>query len=234
MNIHKLCLPKWLSLSKIEFANIAIAAIGIAMIGCSTLIPAEIDSFNKKLLSIVGDLGVGLFPTGGIGFILERIQNRKERRERNNKRLAILRLINAAIHGYLNVICNASVAQNSRLKGENVFEIVGNLNEELQSENIADEVKALALLVDRLKMSFGSTDPLFIVADVFETVEIKHFESLLHDGENLLHTLHMGYEAMDGRSSFLSYLQIACLEIPECKGFAEMVSNGDNIYVPNT
>lgn len=225
---------RWISFTRVEIVNLVIALIGILMIVYSTLTPAENESVQEKMLALIGDLGIGLFPTGIIGFFLERIQNRNEDREKNNKRLAILRLINNAIHGYLNVICNSAIKQKSQLKLKTVFEIVDNLNEGLFIEKIDGEAEALAILVDRLRMSFGSTDPLFIVADVFETIEIKYFESLLQDGESLLQMLDMSNGVSKKRNSFLSYVKIACSEIPECKGFVDMISDGDNIFVPNS
>lgn len=232
MHFLKSTVHKLKSLTKIEFANILVTIFGITMIVCSTLISVERESIEEKLLSLLGDLGIGLLPTGVLGFVIERIQNRNKEREKNNKRSAILRLFNNALHGYLNVICNAAIAGKGCLKGENIFEIINALNSELHIEHITDEKEAIQLVVERLQMCFETRDPLFIVADVFETIEINHFELILQEGKNLLRLLHNNEKIGESRSSFLSYLQVACSEIPEFRNYMKMVSDGDNIYTP--
>lgn len=219
--------------TKLEIVNLVVAVIGIAMILCSSLLTVEPETSCSKFLSIVGDLGIGIFPTGVIGFALERMQNRSKEQEKRGKRLAILRLFNNAVHGYLNVICNSAIKINSNLKSKKLFDITRAVNsEEIQIDLSDEEKNALTLLVERLQESFGATNPLYIVTDVFETIEITHFEMLLRDGNNLLYSINERKNVMDMRSSFLSYLQTTCLAISECNYFNEMISDGDNIYIP--
>ncbi len=219
--------------TKLEVVNLVVAVIGIAMILCSSLFTVEQEPHCSTLLSIVGDLGIGIFPTGVIGFALERMQNRSKEKEKRDKRLAILRLFNNAVHGYLNVICNSAIKINSDLKNKKVFDIISAVNNEEIQINLCDEEKnALTLLTERLQESFGTTNPLYIVTDVFEAIEIINFEMLLKDGNNLLYLINEKVNVMDMRNSFLSYLQTTCLAISECNCFNEMISNGDNIYIP--
>ncbi len=219
--------------TKLEILNLVVAVVGIAMILCSSLFTAEQETLCSKLLSIVGDFGIGTFPTGVIGFALERMQNRSKEQEKRDKRLAILRLFNNAVHKYLNIICNSAIEANNSLKYKKVFDITSVVNSEEIQINLGDEEKdALTLLVERLQESFGTTNPLYIVTDVFEVIEITHFEMLLKDGKNLLHSTNNQKKVMDMRSSFLSYLHTTCLAVSECNCFNEMISNGDNIYVP--
>lgn len=220
-------------LTKLETVNLVVTIIGIIMILCSSLFLDEQDSSYSKFLNIVGDLGIGIFPTGVIGFVLERMQNRSKEQEKRDKRLAILSLFNNAVHGYLNIICNSAIKANNNLKGEKLFYITNAVNSNEIQLNICDEEKiALTILVERLQESFGTTNPLYIVTDVFEAIEIANFEMLLNDGNKLLRTIYKGTNVMDMRSNFLSYIQATCLAIPECNCFNEMVSDGDNIYIP--
>lgn len=221
--------------TKLEVTNLVVAAIGIIMILCSSLFVVKQGTYYSQLLSIMGDLGIGIFPTGIIGYTLERMQNRSKEKEKRNKRLAILRLFNNAFHGYLNVICNSAIKINSDLKNKKVFDITSTVISEKIKINLCDEEKsALTLLVDRLQESFSITNPLYIVTDIFEVIEITHFEMLLNDGINLLNLINEKRNIMDMRSSFLSYLQTTCAAISECNSFNKMISDGDNIYIPES
>lgn len=222
-----------ISPTKVEIAHVVVAVIGIVMILCSALISCGQESPCSKFLVITGDLGVGLFPTGIIGLVLERMQYRNREQEKKNKRIAILRLYNNAVHSYLNILCNAAIETDQRLIHKRVFEITTVIsNGELQVASSNDEKAALTLLTERLRESFGVSNPLYIVTDVFETTEINHFEMLLQDGEKLLSLMNKHINLAEARAGFLSYLQVACSAIPECSSFYEMVSDGDNIYVP--
>ncbi len=226
--MKKLRLP-----TKLEIVNIMVTIIGVVMILCSSFFSDEQESSCSKFLNIVGDLGIGIFPTGVIGFVLERMQNRSKEQEKMDKRLAILSLFNNAVHGYLNVVCNSAIKVNKDLKGEKLFYITSAVNSDEIQINICDEEKvALTLLIEKLQESFGTTNPLYIVTDVFEAIEITNFEMLINDGNKLLHSINERTNVMDMRSNFLSYLQATCLAIPECNCFNEMISDGNNIYIP--
>lgn len=226
-------MKKYIFPDKLEIVNIVVAIIGIGMIICSSLCTAEQGTLCSKLLSIIGDLGIGIFPTGIIGFILERIQNRNKAQEMKSKRLAILRLFNNAVHGYLNVICNTVIEKESSLKNKKVFEIIATLNnDDVQVKCSSNEKVALSNLVEKLHELFDSNNPLYIVTDVFEMIEINHFELILKDGEKLLCLMKENRSIKDSRNTFLSYLWTTCLEIPECNDFNLMISDGDNIFIP--
>ena len=227
-------MKKYIFPDKLEIVNIVVAIIGIGMIICSSLCTAEQGTLCSKLLSIIGDLGIGIFPTGIIGFILERIQNRNKAQEMKSKRLAILRLFNNAVHGYLNVICNTVIEKESSLKNKKVFEIITTLNnDDVQVECSSNEKVALSNLVEKLHELFDSDNPLYIVTDVFEMIEINHFELIIKDGEKLLCLMKENRSIKDSRNTFLSYLWTTCLEIPECYNFNLMISDGDNIFIPS-
>lgn len=224
-------MKKYMFPDKLEIVNIVVAIIGIVMIFCSSLLVAVPGSIYSKLLSIMGDLGIGIFPTGLIGFILERIQNRNKAQETHNKRLAILSLFNNAVHGYLNIICNEVIKKRGNLKNERVFEIITAVNN-IQMEYSESEIVALTTLIRNLQEVFSLDTALYIVTDVFEAIEISHFSMLLGEGKKLLNLMKENRDVMESRRSFLSYLQITCFSVPECNNFNLMISDGDNIFVP--
>lgn len=220
--------------AKPEIINIVVAVVGFVMILCASIFTVSQESIWAKLLNIMRDMGIGIFPTGVIGLALERMQSRNKEQEKKDKRIAMLRAFNNAIHSYLNAICNIAIAKNNSLKYKKIFDITKLVSsEEVHIEYSNNEIVALTLLVKRLQESFGLTNPLYIVSDIFETIEINHFEMLLKDGEKLLYLMSEDNDVNDKRNSFLSYLQVTCLAISECSSFNEMISDGDNIYIPS-
>lgn len=219
-------------LTKLEIAHIATATVGVAMILCSTFFAEEEKSVLGRWLTIMGDLGIGLLPTGVIGIILEKMQNRNRERDKKNKRMAVLRLFNSAVHSYFNSICNEAIRQKSAMKGKRVFEIISSVGNEVQFECSTEEIASFSLLGEKLIEIFEKEESLFIVTDVFEPIEIDHFNLLAKETKKLLCSTNKESNIKNARCSFLSYLKTACLEIPECGDFANMVSDGDNIYIP--
>lgn len=225
---------KFISPTKSEIIYLIVVILGLSMICGSAFIIVVPDSICSKLLSIMGAIGTGAFPTGIIGIVLEKMQKRSIEQEKCNKRLAILRLFNNAAHGYLNIICNAIIKAEPTQKGNKIFSITSTLKyNKFRIENSEDEQKALTLLIRNLKDSFGTVNPLYITTDIFDTIEIDGFEKLLHDGESLLCLLKKGKEVSEVRIRFISYLQVTCSAISECSSFNKMISDGDNIYIPN-
>lgn len=226
---------KYIRFTTIEVVYIFVVIVGVVMILCSSLIAAEPESNCSKVLSILGSLGTGTFPTGAVGFVLERMQNRNSEHEKSTKRLAILRLFNNSVHGYFNVICNAAIQAVPSLKDKKVFLITETLSSgNIQIENSDEELAALTILVARLKDSFSAVNPLYIATDVFTIQEINYFEMLVKDGEALLALMNKNADTSisSKRNQFISYLKTTCLAIPECSSFNEMITNGDNIFVP--
>ena len=219
-------------LTKLEIAYIATATVGVAMILCSTFFAVEEKSVLGRWLAILGDLGTGLFPTGVIGLVLEKMQNRNRERDKKSKRMAVLRLFNSAVHRYFNSICNEAIRQKNAMKGKCVFEIISSVGNEVQFECSAEEIASLCLLGEKLVEIFEKAESLFIVTDVFDPVEIDHFNLLAKETKKLLSSTNKENSIKNARCSFLSYLKTACLEIPECGDFVNMVSDGDNIYIP--
>lgn len=221
------------NLTRLEIVNLIIAIEGITMILCSSLITVNQDCSFSKWLNIIGDLGIGFFPTGIIGLTLERIQNRNKEQENRDKRLNILRLFNNGIHGYLNFICNSVIMSKKELKNKGVFELISIANcEKIEISSCDEEIRALTIIVERLQELFGSPNPLYIITDIFKPIEINHFEMLLKDGNTLINAIIQGGNVSENRMRFISYLQTTCSEITECNSFCKMISNGDNIYIP--
>lgn len=224
---------RFLRFTKMEIANIVVALIGVMMILFSSL-PSGGESKTKiAILQIVGNIGIGVFPSGVIGFILERMQIRNRNIEKTEMRRTVLRYFLSALHEYLNVVCSEAIKQNSELKDSRVFDITKRIviQGELQPIS-AEESESLSVLVQRMEEAFGTNNPFYIVTDVFESDELTHFGMLIENGKKLVHSIKQEKNPIESRNSFLSYIQSTCLSIPECNGFNEMISDGDNIFIP--
>lgn len=182
---------------------------------------------------ILGDLGVGIFPTGIIGYILEKMQRREKEEQRHKRRSAILYGIIVSIHSYFNSICNAALTEYPKYKNCNVFEIIQLIKDEtIVLAYSSNELDMLRHLIIKIKDIFEFPDPTYIVSDVFEEKEENHFHLLIKEGEDLVTLIENNICKSSKRCDFLSYLEIACEEIPEFRQFLQMTSNGKNIFIP--
>ena len=219
--------------SKEEIMDIIIALSGIVMICISVFgNNYESDTLNSKLLSVVGDLGIGLFPTGVISFLLEKMQQKQKDIEKQKKRATILYNLNIALHAYLNAVCNLAIAKKHSLKGHTVSDILRQILENnMELESSTDEINALTHLIEKMKDLFQSPNPIYIIADIFNEDEMKHFHLLIKAGENALNFITEANSNSLQRNCFLSYLLIAFEEISEYNVFLKMESNGHNISI---
>lgn len=226
----KLLLPK----SKEEWFHIMIAALGIVMISVSAFCDVDMNNNAKtRGLALLGDLGIGIFPTGIIGLLLERMQNREKGEQKHRRRIAILHSLDISIHAYFNTICNLALVENASFNGDKVFDIFQAIKDEtIIVEYSDDEVKALRRLVAKIKESFEFPDPTYIAADIFSENEENHFLLLIGKGEELLKSMEIEGCKSSQRYTFLSYLKVACEEISEFNKFLDMVSDGNNISIP--
>lgn len=218
--------------TKLEIVYIVMSFIGIVMIILSSLFCIEQESIAFKILNIIGDIGVCIFPTGIIGCILEKIQIQNKELEKRDKRLAVLRLVINSMHGYLNVICNTAIKDRISLKYKKVFEIIKSMNNKWTNiEFNQEEVATLKTLIEQLQNSLLLTDTLYIVTNIFDPVELNQFEILLKKAMELLNSMNQHENIQEKKNNFLSFIMITCSAIPECNNFNEMVSDGDNIYI---
>ena len=221
--------------SRAEWINLATAFLGVVLILLSVFnnCPEE-KVLQKKFFAALGDIGIGIFPTGIIGLLLERMQAREKNDQKQRIRSAVLQNLNVSIHSYFNALCNSAIADYPELKGHRVFDIFKSMKElgiPLKYDNA--EKQALKALVLRIKASFESPDPTYIIADIFSQSEEQYYLLLIDNGNKLLSYLDQGGNNPAERLKFLSYLQIACEEMPEWVKFKNMVSDGNNILIPN-
>ena len=231
-NPFKQLLPK----SKSEWLNISAAILGVVMILLSVFCGCSEDNIIlKKLFTVLGNLGIGIFPTGIIGLLLERMKARDKSEQKHRIRSAILQSINVSIHSYFNVICNSAILRCQELKGLLVFDIFQALKDKrISLDYDIAEKEALKHLITIMKSSFETPDPTYIIADIFSQGEENHFSLLIKKGEDVISCFDSGGNDSSKRFDFLSYLQVACEEIPEWNRFKNMISDGDNIFIPNT
>lgn len=224
-------LPK----STAEWLDTFVAILGIAMIFVSVYFDSDQEhNTQKKLLSVVGDLGIGIFPTGIIGLLLERMQNREKGRQIQRIRAAILKSLNVSIHSYFNTICNSAISRCPGLKGRSLNEILQKVQEEqLLIDQNPKEKEALKHFLSKIKITFETPDPTYIIADIFSPSEEGYFLLLIEKGEALLSEFDQGRIEHSHRSGFIGYLKTSCEEIPEWNRFMNMVSDGNNISIPS-
>ncbi len=222
--------------SKAEWLNISAAILGVAMILLSVFYDyPEEKIIQEKLFTVLGNLGIGIFPTGIIGLLLEKMQARDKREQKRRIRSAILQSLNVSIHSYFNAICNSAISRCQKLKGLRVFEIFQAVKDTgIPFDYDSTERETLKHLVTMMRSSFETPDPTYIIADIFSQGEEKHFSLLIRKGEDVLNYFDCEGKDSSKRFEFLSYLQVACEEIPEWNKFENMISDGDNIFIPNT
>jgi hypothetical protein len=228
-------LKKILSIPIKEWFYILLIFIGIAMVFAPVIKNFSLDNKEKAVswLTVLGELGVGVFPTGVISLILERMQIREKSEEIRRIRTAILRNIDISIHSYFNTVCNSAIAENSSLKDKKIFDIFNAIKDEAIVIT-TDESSALKQLLMRMKDSFESPNPVYLAIDIFKENEERHFRLLIEKGEKLLELIENDNCMSMDRHNFLSYLETACKEITECNKYLNMSSDGNNIFIPVT
>lgn len=86
-----------------KILNVILIIIGIALI-CSDFFANG--CFSKKIIDLLVNFGIGLFPTGAIGLIIEFVQDRQQSEIKKYKRQSILKDFQYMIQNYLNVVCD--------------------------------------------------------------------------------------------------------------------------------
>ena len=220
--------------TKKEWLYVFVAIIGVAMIIFSNAVDHLGTHEADKVLPIIGDLGIGFFPTGIIGLILDRMNSQEKNIKKNNIRNWMLLNIDVSVHSYFNLLCNSAIEADVNLKGKGLFEILKWIEgQRVISVNSNTEMELLDKLVMEMKNSFSQPSPIFAVYDIFSQNEEKYFALLIEKGEKLLKSKGGMPNIVGLRNDFLSYLTITCRELPELQHYQRMISDGDNIAIPN-
>lgn len=178
-NLPRLLLPQ----SKEEWLNLAITFLGIGMIIVSVLADDTNSMAKSKFYAIIENLGIGIFPTGIVGFILERMQIREKKDKKIRIRTAILQGLNVSIHSYLNVLCNSMINKYPDLKGKEIFDIIEAIKAGNRTLEYTEKEKdSLHQLTLKAKTSFEYPDPSYLIADIFSKSEEDHFLLLINKG----------------------------------------------------
>lgn len=88
-----------------KILNIFLIVLGISLI-CSNFFFTASDCFQQKIIDLLVNLGIGLFPTGAIGLIIEFVQDKHQSEIKKYKRQSILKDFQYTIQNYLNVLCD--------------------------------------------------------------------------------------------------------------------------------
>ena len=206
--------------------NIILMIIGLAMISVSVFCNAPDDSITKKIIEVIGDLGIGVFPTGAIGLLLNRMQNKEEKRQKTAQRNEVLRRIDTSLHQYLVTVCKEAMSHEIDVKDKPITQIINNLNQANLLRTSA-ESERLKVLIERIEEYFDKPNPVFIMTDCFTEQEQRFHTQQVISGKNLISC--DDDDVQTNRASFLNSWSSGWIDIPEYQYYKDQIFDGDNL-----
>ena len=204
--------------------NWCLIILGIGMIIISVFYTALEGSIAKKVIEVIGDIGIGLFPTGAIGLLINWMQARENEKQQKARRSEVLRRIDSALHRYLVSLCKEA-NKNYEIKGKTISEIIDSVGSIISFSD--DESDKLKILLERLEEYFDKPDPVFIMTDCFTEQEQRFHLQRINECKAILNARNADILIL--RSKFLSQWRIAWKDIPEYCYYESLKYDGDNL-----
>lgn len=210
--------------------------LGLLFIVLSVVIVTQDGTACHKALQIIGDVGVGLFPTGIIGLLICIMQEKDKERHRLVMRKEILRLINSAVHQYLLEICKCAACKCGNLKGKKLTEIErAIINRDVNFPYSDTEVEKLKVLTLRLTDYFGKAEPALIIGDLFTSNEQKFYAARIEEGQAIIESYSEAKNseeiAANKRNDYITHWQSLRGLFPEYRKYNNLYFDGHNLVI---